>query len=55
MKNNESLFEKARIIKSSVETMDYDTCKKFDSVYKFNEFKIFKPYTLQLTFKNIWT
>ncbi len=36
-------FEKARIIKSSVETMDYDTCKKFDSVYKFNEFKIFKP------------
>ena len=36
-------FEKARIIKSSIKTMDYDTCKKFDSVYKFNEFKLFMP------------
>lgn len=36
-------FEKARIVKSSIESMDYDTCRRFDAVYKFNEFKIFKP------------
>lgn len=36
-------LDKAKLIKSCIETKDFDTCKKFDAKFKFKEFSIFKP------------
>lgn len=36
-------LDKAKLIKSCVETKDFDSCRKFDAKFKHKEFSIFKP------------
>lgn len=36
-------LNKAKLIKSCINEADFDTCREFDSKYKFKEFSIFKP------------
>ena len=47
IESNDSLKEhfikKALLIKSCIETKDFDKCREFDKQYKFKEFDLFKP------------
>lgn len=36
-------LHKAKLIKSCIETKDFDTCRLFDAKFKHKEFSIFKP------------
>ena len=36
-------LNKAKLIKSCIEEVDFDTCRKFDAKFKHKEFSIFKP------------
>ena len=36
-------LDKAKLVKSCIETKDFDTCRLFDAEFKHKEFSIFKP------------
>ena len=36
-------LDKAKLVKSCIETKDFDTCRLFDAKFKHKEFSIFKP------------
>ena len=36
-------LNKAKLVKSCIETADFDKCREFDAKYKFKEFYIYKP------------
>lgn len=48
VKPNKAILEhyinKAKLIKNSIETLNYRACREFDKEYKFKEFQILKPY-----------